>query len=251
MKNLGSITEARDVATKGYVDSKVADTKVDLPNISDENVLTWQDTIEPKAEIGLGIQNATVGDIIKVKAVDDNGTPTAWESAAMPDNEENWELIRDITLTEETAGVGEIIIDKDSNGNDFSLRKINMILWNVGDTSNTGTANNAVAFNHSEALLYNNIAVNIAGMCAAGSTTGGILNASLEGFWNVNYIPNKIVNSGNSLSVNKGGLTLPTNEGITDCLKYNEPAYKIRWGRRTSTLTFGAGTRMIVYGVRA
>ena len=41
MKNLGSITEARDVATKGYVDGKVANTKVDLPDVSAENVLTW------------------------------------------------------------------------------------------------------------------------------------------------------------------------------------------------------------------
>ena len=41
MKNLGSITEARDVATKGYVDSKVANTRIDLPDVSAENVLTW------------------------------------------------------------------------------------------------------------------------------------------------------------------------------------------------------------------
>lgn len=229
---------------------EIKETNPIIMQINAKNITTETEA-PPATDISLGLQNAAVGDIIKVKAVDDNGTPTAWESAAMPDNQENWELIRDITLTEETAGVGEIIIDKDSNGNDFSLRKINMILWNVGDTNNTGTANNAVAFNHSETLLYNNIAVNIAGMCAAGSTTGGVLNASLEGFWNVNYAPNKVTNSGNSIQIQKGGMTLPANIGVADCLKYNEPAYKIRWGRRTGTLTFGAGTRMIVYGVRA
>lgn len=122
MKNLGSITEARDVATKGYVDNKVANTKVDLPDVSDENVLTWQDTIEPTAEIGLGIQNAAVGDIIKVKAVDDNGTPTAWESAAMSNNEENWVMLGEYDLSLAENQVGKFIINK-YNNKDFTVKK--------------------------------------------------------------------------------------------------------------------------------
>ncbi len=74
-------------------------------------------------DISLGLSNAAVGDIIKVKAVDDNGTPTAWESVAMPDNEENWVLLGeyDCSLAENQV---EIIKINKYNGLPFTAKKM-------------------------------------------------------------------------------------------------------------------------------
>ena len=69
----------------------------------------------------LGITSATVGQIAKITAVDSVGKPTGWEAVDMPSGGgETWELINEITLTET---VNYLIIDKDANGNAFSLRR--------------------------------------------------------------------------------------------------------------------------------
>lgn len=78
---------------------------------------------------------ASVGQTIRVKAVDDAGRPTEWEAADMAAGGE-WELINEVTVTEE---VGPIIFTKDSNGNDFSLKRayINAKCYGLADaTSN-------------------------------------------------------------------------------------------------------------------
>lgn len=57
-------------------------------------------------DISLGITSAAVGQTIKVKAVDENGKPTAWDAADMPSGGGAglWEHICDITTTEEIDG---------------------------------------------------------------------------------------------------------------------------------------------------
>lgn len=62
---------------------------------------------------------AAVGQTIVVKAVDDNGKPTEWEAADLPEDD-GWELINDITLVEQ---VSAFHITEDLNGNPFALRK--------------------------------------------------------------------------------------------------------------------------------
>ena len=71
----------------------------------------------------MGIFGATVGQIIKVKAVNSDGCPTAWEPVDMPagGGEDEWELINTISITEP---VHAIDITIDSNGDAFSLKKI-------------------------------------------------------------------------------------------------------------------------------
>ena len=71
-------------------------------------------------DISLGITSAAVGDIVKVKAVDANGKPTEWEAAGGVDI---WETIADYTAAEAASW---LTINKDANGNSFSLRKINI-----------------------------------------------------------------------------------------------------------------------------
>ena len=53
-------------------------------------------------DISLGLTAATVGQTIKVKAVDTDGKPTAWEAVDMAGGE-TWEKIADIALTADTA----------------------------------------------------------------------------------------------------------------------------------------------------
>lgn len=66
----------------------------------------------------LGITSAAVGDIVKVKAVDESGKPTEWEAAGGVDI---WETIANYTAAEAASW---LTINKDANGNAFSLRKV-------------------------------------------------------------------------------------------------------------------------------
>ena len=54
-------------------------------------------------DISLGLTSAAVGQIIKVKAVDESGKPTAWEAAEMAGGAEHWEKIADIDLRSDTS----------------------------------------------------------------------------------------------------------------------------------------------------
>lgn len=69
-------------------------------------------------DISLGITSAAVGDIVKVKAVDASGKPTEWEAAGGVDI---WETIAYYTAAEAASW---LTINKDANGNAFSLRKV-------------------------------------------------------------------------------------------------------------------------------
>ena len=89
---------------------------------------------------------AEVGQFFKVSAVDENGKVTAVEAVDVPNGgsstDENWELIADVTTTEE---VSVIDISVDTNGNPFSLSKMDMLFHIVG--TETNTANDAVRVN--------------------------------------------------------------------------------------------------------
>lgn len=52
-------------------------------------------------DISLGLTSAAVGQIIKVKAVDESGKPTAWEAADMPSGGDEWELIAHINVVDD------------------------------------------------------------------------------------------------------------------------------------------------------
>lgn len=76
-------------------------------------------------DISLGLTSAEVGQIIKVKAVDENGKPTEWETAEMAGGDK-WELI--FSDTKENIEVRYIEINKDNEGNPFELKKIRIHL---------------------------------------------------------------------------------------------------------------------------
>ena len=68
-------------------------------------------------DIDLGMTGAAAGQVAKVKAVDTDGKPTAWEPADLPGGE-TWELIASGEM-QETA---KLEITKDNNGLPFSLK---------------------------------------------------------------------------------------------------------------------------------
>ena len=71
-------------------------------------------------DISLGLTSATVGQTIKVKAVDTDGKPTAWEAA---ESGEKWEKIAEIIIPDDAEESNALTINKDLNGQPFSLLK--------------------------------------------------------------------------------------------------------------------------------
>ena len=71
-------------------------------------------------DISLGLTSAMVGQTIKVKAVDTDGKPTAWEAAK---SGEKWEKIAEIIIPDDAEESNVLTIDKDINGQPFSLLK--------------------------------------------------------------------------------------------------------------------------------
>lgn len=84
-------------------------------------------------DISLGLTAATVGQTIKVKAVDTDGKPTAWEAVDAAGGE-TWELINEVTLSEDAMTV---VFDKDKSGAAFALRKFVV----VGTTKGSNASN--------------------------------------------------------------------------------------------------------------
>lgn len=75
----------------------------------------------------LGLTAATVGQIAKISAVDDNGVPTAWEPVDMPSGgSEKWELIRHILIPEGAAETNALTINADEDGKPFALKKLRL-----------------------------------------------------------------------------------------------------------------------------
>ena len=79
----------------------------------------------PEADISLNVEGASVGQIVKVAAVDEAGKPTAWEAVEMPRGGNEWVKLGDSTVhdtyefipTSFTGGV--VTIDPNSEGYEY------------------------------------------------------------------------------------------------------------------------------------
>ena len=80
-------------------------------------------------DFSLGISSATVGQIAKISAVDENGVPTAWGPADMPSGGggREWVKIGEVTTAEDTTEAMHIKFTKDVNGNLLSLKGVLII----------------------------------------------------------------------------------------------------------------------------
>ena len=76
-------------------------------------------------DISLGLTSVSVGQTIKVKAIDESGKPTAWEAADMSGGGETWEAINAITLSD---AVNTVTINTDSGGNAIALKKVRILV---------------------------------------------------------------------------------------------------------------------------
>lgn len=92
-----------------------------------ENVIALADLKGPKGDTGAGmdVARATVGQIVKISSVDDNGVPTAWEPVDMPSGGGNkaWAKIIDVEIAEKT---GRFIADNLGGATEFHIRWSNL-----------------------------------------------------------------------------------------------------------------------------
>ncbi|MGM9661090.1 MAG: hypothetical protein ACI3WQ_10870, partial [Faecousia sp.] len=73
---------------------------------------------------GIAVTGATVGQTIRVAAVDDDGVPTAWEAVDL----DGLDVIADVTLEKDTS---TLIFSEDLNGQPFELKKVVVELTSV------------------------------------------------------------------------------------------------------------------------
>lgn len=75
---------------------------------------------------GMDVTGATVGQIAKISAVDDNGVPTAWEPVDMPSGsgEKAWILVADNVTEEDAVSNQWLRWNKDIAGNAFSYSEL-------------------------------------------------------------------------------------------------------------------------------
>ena len=71
-------------------------------------------------DISLGLTSATVGQTVRIKSVDTDGKPTAWEAA---ESGEKWEKIAEIIIPDDAEESNALTINKDLNGQPFALLK--------------------------------------------------------------------------------------------------------------------------------
>lgn len=80
-------------------------------------------------DISLGV-TATVGQTIKVKSVDADGKPTAWEAVDMATGDtEAWELINQIEIPDGAEEATVVTIDKDLKGSGFELERAQLFVY--------------------------------------------------------------------------------------------------------------------------
>jgi hypothetical protein len=149
LSNLADPEKDTDAANKGYVKGKVDDLSHYLED------LVYKETIQ--------VSGAEVGQLLKVKAVDEKGVPTAWESAD-PVNV-GFRHIRTVTIPEDittdTSGVafaeaekGGVLFgfDRDKDGKPFAIKEF-FLKYSAGSpTESTGN----IAFANKAIPGYNN-----------------------------------------------------------------------------------------------
>ena len=88
--------------------------------------------IKPSGEYiveNLGITGATVGQTVKIKAVNKNGVPTEWEAVDMASGGgDNWKLLVDFESTEEIAANTGMVFDTADDGTPIAAKEI-IIDW--------------------------------------------------------------------------------------------------------------------------
>ena len=123
-----------------FADIKTLDTKYLDPKLL-ERIKALEDGAPSAGDPSLGVTGATVGQTVKISAVDTNGVPTAWEPVDMASG--GYELIFTDTVSEDSAGYFK---DKDTEGNAFELKKAILVLFTPPYAESDTSYGRAVAF---------------------------------------------------------------------------------------------------------
>ena len=107
-------------------------TQNELPDMTAYRTAEAQDVIDAGKQDTLIQSGAAVGQIAKITAVDDTGKPTAWQAVDMPSGKQR--RIAEITVAEP---VKKITVNKDINGNSFSLSEVSIFAY-AGEAEEVG-----------------------------------------------------------------------------------------------------------------
>ena len=79
---------------------------------------------------GISVSGATVGQTVKIAAVDNDGVPTAWEPVDLPSggSEKKWRKLKTISFAEDALTVD---ITEDDNGEPFSLSEVQFYFYTL------------------------------------------------------------------------------------------------------------------------
>lgn len=201
----------------------------------------WYDTDEmpPEESGGISITGATVGQTVKISAVDENGVPTAWLPTDFPSGGGSggeWEKIIDFTISEQ---VGAFEVSTGIDGNPFELTEL--IVWfkqaviEKGSypyftiTTNNGNALPAMNWGVGTSFKTYGAYVKLHADGSAHAFSADLNNlprgaANIEPLMNLSSVGGAIANFGNGIS-----------------------SFKIH----ANNQLFAVGTRLILYGVRA
>lgn len=113
-------------------------------SVSLTELATLGDIPSGGTDTSLGLTGATVGQTVKIKAVDENGAPTEWEAADAASGED-WEFINEISTNE---WISSVTINQDSNGNPFSLKKMRIFMTLPKTTNEAGEEQSNPGYAH-------------------------------------------------------------------------------------------------------
>lgn len=111
-------TDDMHIVTKNYTDTMLRN----LASATKDYVDKAINSIPSEPNVSLNVTGATVGQTVKISAVDANGVPTAWVPVNMGSGEK-WEKIAEIVIPDGAAETNALTINKDINGEQFSLIK--------------------------------------------------------------------------------------------------------------------------------
>lgn len=195
-------------------------------------------------DLTLGLTGATVGQIAKIAAVDASGVPTAWSPVDMPSGGETWELINEVTLSEDAMAVA---FDKDKSGAAFALRKFAVFGWTKGSNA-SNTNGGAICINAANTADDNYSIV-------PPFSPHGALKGDQNRFWHA--AAESFAETGWRWYLTGADNTWRTNQVIigTSLRLVSQTVPKVAtylalWSR-TSGAAFAAGSKIELYGVRA
>ncbi len=167
---------------------------------------------------GLGITGATVGQIAKISAVDDNGVPTAWEPVDMPAGEKAWVLVADTVTEEDAVGDQWLIWNKDIAGNTFSYSEL-IVKVTPKYADNNSHAISVVLPNNKNYWLYDSVLKNN----ILGSMHFKIILSEGLGLVRGEWTTNPNHNGGEKATVNlwvgSSGFFIPVPTSVQICLR--------------------------------